>query len=317
MPSAGLDLGGSGIRLRISSPEGRVLDETTGPSVKSANAGDPLRYAAAFLLNRCRELRISALSTVAFGLSGLHGSLPSADSALRLLHTELGARRLVLADDCVTSYVGALGDRPGVVCAAGTGVVTVASDGVGRYAKVDGWGAMAGDLGSGYWIGRAGLAAAFCAHDGRIERGSAALLAAVIERHGDPARFAHEVTTTEDAKAIVSGFAPVVLDAAAAGDVASSNIVGAAAAHLAIAIAAALDRAGAPPRIAGTGRLLTRTGVLAARLVDLLTRRMPDASWVDPAGSSLDGACRLAAPMPAPPFGTLITVTTISEVEEQ
>ena len=64
--------------------------------------------------------------------------------------------------------------------AAGTGTVCVARRGE-RCAKVDGWGALLGDAGSGFAIGRAGLDPALRHADGR--GGSEALLGAAERRY--------------------------------------------------------------------------------------------------------------------------------------
>ena len=77
-----------------------------------------------------------------------------------------GVKEVHLAHDSVTSYLGALGDDRGVVVAAGTGVVSLAV-GARSVARIDGWGNLIGDAGSGYWIGRAALDAAMRAYDGR------------------------------------------------------------------------------------------------------------------------------------------------------
>jgi N-acetylglucosamine kinase-like BadF-type ATPase len=74
---------------------------------------------------------------------------------------------IVLASDITTSHAGALGGAPGVVVAAGTGAAALALDQEGRSAICDGWGYLLGDEGSGYAIGRAGLASALREHDGR------------------------------------------------------------------------------------------------------------------------------------------------------
>ncbi|WP_341476215.1 BadF/BadG/BcrA/BcrD ATPase family protein, partial [Cryobacterium zongtaii] len=49
---------------------------------------------------------------------------------------------------------------------AGTGVVTLAV-GVHDVARIDGWGNLIGNAGSGYWIGRAALEAVMREYDGR------------------------------------------------------------------------------------------------------------------------------------------------------
>ena len=80
--------------------------------------------------------------------------------------------------------------------ASGTGVVTLA---VGRteLARVDGWGYLLGDAGSGYWLGRAALDAVMRAHDGRGDATALSAIAvaefpdlehAYIELQADPGR---------------------------------------------------------------------------------------------------------------------------------
>ncbi|HET7724841.1 MAG TPA: BadF/BadG/BcrA/BcrD ATPase family protein [Propionibacteriaceae bacterium] len=108
------------------------------------------------------------------------------DTAAALLAelADHGTREVFLAHDSVTSYLGALGDRTGCVVAAGTGVVTL---GVGatRAVRVDGWGWILGDAGSGFWIGRRAIDMALRAFDGRGPE--TALLDLVRADFGDPA----------------------------------------------------------------------------------------------------------------------------------
>ena len=108
------------------------------------------------------------------GLSGFHGGAADAGKALGIWREALGVRRLSLADDAVTSYLGALGDDSGAVVAAGTGVAVLASSGVTSI-RVNGWGPTLGDEGGGYWIGQEGLRSAYRWLDGR--RGSERLAA--------------------------------------------------------------------------------------------------------------------------------------------
>ncbi|MFC9469290.1 hypothetical protein [Streptomyces coelicoflavus] len=58
----------------------------------------------------------------------------------------------------VSSVAGALGGRAGVVPAIGTGSVAVGIGADGTYARVDGWGPLLGDDGSGARIGSALMA---------------------------------------------------------------------------------------------------------------------------------------------------------------
>jgi N-acetylglucosamine kinase-like BadF-type ATPase len=54
--------------------------------------------------------------------------------------------------DGVTSYLGAIGFEPGAVGAAGTGVIALAEDRDGNFARSDGWGYILGDDGGGWLV---------------------------------------------------------------------------------------------------------------------------------------------------------------------
>jgi N-acetylglucosamine kinase-like BadF-type ATPase len=174
------------------------------------------------------------IGIVAAGVSGLtlEASLPD---LLRSLTEKHGVRDVYLAHDSITSYLGALGDDRGVVVAVGTGVVTL---GVGAHsvARIDGWGNLIGDAGSGYWIGRAALDAVMRAYDGRGEATSLTELVlrdfpdlehAYIELQGDPARVsriaayaravAERAPTDRVARAICDGAAAELVLSAATG----------------------------------------------------------------------------------------------------
>lgn len=104
---------------------------------------------------------------VAAAMSGLTSSDANPKGVL-LACQDLGISEVHLTHDSISGYLGCLGELRGSAIAAGTGVVTLAT-GADSYARVDGWGNIMGDAGSGYWIGRAGLDAAMRAHDGRGE----------------------------------------------------------------------------------------------------------------------------------------------------
>ncbi|MBT2382484.1 ATPase, partial [Streptomyces sp. ISL-11] len=172
----GIDSGGSGIRIALapargdgpsltwSSPAPAVVGER---GVDARDLLDRILPAARALLARAGTRHCEAVCVGAAGMAtlgaDLHAVLPGA------LREALGTRRLALATDAVTAYVGALGQRPGAVVAAGTGMIALGTDLTpgGGWRRADGWGHLLGDCGSGAWIGRAGLEAAMRAHDGR------------------------------------------------------------------------------------------------------------------------------------------------------
>jgi hypothetical protein len=141
-----IDAGQTGIRTRSDDDEREFAGILTS---------EPLIPQLARLI---REL--GTFDVVSIGTTGLTAD-ETDPSGLREL---VGAGRVLMAHDSVTSYLGALGDRRGAVVAAGTGVVTLAV-GASAVARVDGWGNLIGDAGSGYWIGRAALDAVMRAHE--------------------------------------------------------------------------------------------------------------------------------------------------------
>ena len=123
--------------------------------------------------------------------------------------------------------------------AAGTGTVCVARNG-DRMAKVDGWGSLLGDAGSGFAIGRAGLDAALRRLDGR--GGSAALLRAAERRFGPAPELAERIHGAPVPTRAVAGFAADVAREAAAGDELAAAILRDAGRELALSACAALER---------------------------------------------------------------------------
>ncbi|MFJ2116635.1 BadF/BadG/BcrA/BcrD ATPase family protein, partial [Streptomyces sp. NPDC087850] len=175
----GVDSGGSGLRFALApavggDDPGSVLTTGSAEPLRTGPSGidpgpllDRLLTATATLLARADAPAAGTLAAVAIGAAGmatlgdgLRAELPGA------LERHLGVRRLVLAADAVTAYAGALGQRPGAVVAAGTGMIALGTDLAG-WRRADGWGHLLGDHGGGAWIGRAGLEAALRAHDGR------------------------------------------------------------------------------------------------------------------------------------------------------
>ena len=226
--------------------------------------------------------------TVAVGTSGLtqHDDDPG---GLLALTRDAGVTTVLLAHDSVTSFLGALGDRRGVVVAAGTGSIIL---GVGRdsIARVDGWGNLVGDAGSGYWIGRRAIDAALRDYDGRGP--ATALTGAVRKRFPVLDNLYIELQTDPGYVGVVSGFSRVTVGLAGSDPVAL-EICHQAGAELAESAIAAARRVGegndTAPAISLIGGVLRADPVRAA-CVDRLCRRWPDFSPTDPLGDGLAGA---------------------------
>ncbi|MFD4631749.1 N-acetylglucosamine kinase [Streptomyces sp. NPDC058284] len=305
----GVDSGGSGLRAALRHvPDGsrgpEKPQEPRGAEPVRAGSAEPVRTeprgidAAHFLdqlLPMARALLEQAggghITTVCVGAAGLatlgddlRAELPTA------LGRALGVRRTALAADAVTAYAGALGDRPGVVVAAGTGMIAIGTD-LAAWHRADGWGHLLGDCGGGAWIGRAGLEAAMRAHDGR-RGGSRALLTRARERFGPLPGLPGLLYPRADRPAVLASFAPDVAGCAA-DDPVADGILRAAARH--IAEAAAAVRPGTEEcEVALTGGLFNVGEPLLAPLREELADQLPRARRVPAAGDPLDGALRIA-----------------------
>ncbi|MEX2971804.1 N-acetylglucosamine kinase [Streptomyces sp. C184] len=299
----GVDSGGSGLRIAVA----RADDEAARPlaervsrePVRIGPAGIDAGHLLSQLLPAAEELQREAgadgFTAVCVGAAGaatlgdeLRTRLPAA------LASAFGARHVALAADAVTAYAGALGQRPGAVIAAGTGMIALGTDlTAGGWRRADGWGHLLGDCGSGAWIGRAGLEAALREYD-RRPGGSAALLARAEAVFGPAGALPGALYPRPDRPAVLASFAPEVAGCATDGDTVALGILRAAASHLADAAAAVCPPA-ADSAVACTGGLFGLGEPLLAPLRTALAERLPRARLTVAAGSPLDGALAIAA----------------------
>lgn len=247
----------------------------------------------------------SIVDTACLGLTGAPAVPQERERLARAVRDRLDAQRVLVTGDAVTAYVGALGSGAGAVVVAGTGAVALAIGENGRTAQVDGWGYMLGDAGGGYWVGRRGLEDALRAFDGR--RSPCGLLDAALRRFGRPESLANRLSLR--AVAQIASFAEDVAQAARAGDADALGIFQAAARHLADTAAAAIGRvlADVDAPVSWAGQLFQAGDLLLEPFRRQLTERCPNVTLVEPRGSGLDGAQRLAETDRLGPLATLIT----------
>ncbi|MDI5966194.1 N-acetylglucosamine kinase [Streptantibioticus silvisoli] len=294
-----VDSGGSGLRCALARAGGgtAVAERTSREPVRTGPGGIDAEHLLGQLLPAVGELlketgadEVGAACVGAAGMATLGGELRERLPAA--LREAFGVRRLALAADAVTAYAGALGVRPGVVVAAGTGLIALGTDAGTGWRRVDGWGHLLGDCGSGAWIGRAGLEAAMRAHDGR-PGGSGALLERLEAVFGPAAGMPGRLYPRTDRAAVLASFAPQVARCAAGGDAVADRVLREAAGHL-LAAAAAARTGPAGGDVAFTGGLLKLGEPLLGPLREQAPELLPGARLVAPEGDPLHGAVRIA-----------------------
>ena len=277
-----MDAGQSGVRavMRSGSDSSRQVDQ---PGV--VNDGTLIAQLAGAATTVLRELG-TGVDQVAIGATGFHAD----EDATQLMDAlrPFGVRRAYVAHDSTTSYLGALGDRPGAVVAAGTGVVTL---GVGdtEVARVDGWGYLIGNAGAGSWIGRLGMTAVMRAHDGR---GPATALTEHMQEIFPDLEVAYlQLAADPERVPLMGRFAIRVAELADSDEVAAS-ISADAGRELAWSAATALRRVGEldqPSAVAGVGSVFKSVAVRRA-FASALDEFAPLARIVEAQGTSLEGA---------------------------
>ncbi len=250
-----------------------------------------------------------AVDAIVAGLTGFDGASQTAGTVAEGFRTLVRTGRVVVTNDAVTSYLGAMGFEPGVVVAAGTGVIALAGDRDGNFARSDGWGYILGDDGGGYYIGRRGLASALRAHDGR--GGSQALLQRAKDEFGKPESLRDRVYSSPNPVGEVARFALEVAEAARGGDSVAKEIWAIAAREVAQTATAALGRVfapDAPVSVSWTGNLFNARDLMLQPFQQQVAVIWPKASLLAPRGTALSGAELLARSNPPPMFEDLLHV---------
>ncbi|HEX7022948.1 MAG TPA: BadF/BadG/BcrA/BcrD ATPase family protein, partial [Trueperaceae bacterium] len=264
----GVDGGGTSCRAVVAGASGGPLGQGQAGSANPYAVGVPAAWAAV------REAVAAALAAA---------QLPSASQGRLVACLGLAGvdrprdRQAFLADghpfaalhlvnDTHVALVGALGGASGALLVAGTGSIAYAVDAAGHQYRAGGWGLAIGDEGSGAYLGREAVRAAFWAHDGRGPKTE--LSDALLERWGPTMD-----DVLEHVRVAKPGdfgqFAPAVLAAAGRGDEIACRLQRQALEHLS-ALLAALDRRYPPGPLA-----FALAGSLAAALLPDILQRAP------------------------------------------
>ena len=228
---------------------------------------------------------------VAFGLNGAQAPSESADLAAKAISSLVKADRFTITSDVVMNYLGAIGNQPGIVVAAGTGAVVMAISRQGIPYRIDGDGPLIADRGSGFDIGRQGLKIAAMVDDGLP--GSIALHKAMIQRFGTLENTVNSVYGAVSPIELVASFSRSVAEAAKEGDEISIEILRCAAQDLALNVQAAARRSkleGGPISYSTAGGIFNIGPLLEKPFHDFVGQFLPEAQYQEPLGGAIAGA---------------------------
>ncbi len=295
-----IDGGGSATRCAIADEE-RIVHQTMGPTAKPLLVGMQQSGRMLFdaVLNLCAvsDIPFNLVRGISVGMSGVWDS-----SDVKKLSDELYAAanaqmyampRMSLCSDVEIAHQGAFGDEPGILVIAGTGSIAVCRDADGRLQRVGGYGPIAGDEGSGSWIGQRALAHVIRCSDGRARPGHLY----------EYMRQALDFTLPDDVRELAlrwhrqeiapAQFAPLVFKAAVERDREAVEILhqaSVALVELADALAHNVGLRNAP--------VCFRGGVAEQPSMQRrLLRRLDEAiglQWADRSGTAIDGALQIA-----------------------
>ena len=277
-----VDAGQSAVRARLRTQDS--VQEWTLPKIDTSNEIAPQILSAiqaVFKVSNAKPWQISISSTA------LSDEIRTAEQILAAVSSE-GVESLLLAHDSIAGYLAALGHRLGAVSAVGTGVVTLGVGPMG-FARVDGWGNIIGDAGSGFWIGRAALDAAMRAFDGR---GQQTLLLELMKKEFPDIPNAYLALQSDPGRvARIASFSRETIELSK-DDPVAKRIVDEAVEELVLSISAALRTVGFGnsdnPSISWVGNV-ARNQIVSARLRTNLLKTWPNAEILEANLEPIDG----------------------------
>jgi N-acetylglucosamine kinase-like BadF-type ATPase len=219
----GIDGGGSKTRCVVGD-EHRVLGTALTSSCKIQRVGeDEARRALHTVVKEaCDAAGVSAnrIERACIGIAGITDT-SVAEWVQRALGQVISAPVEVVSDVMI-ALEAAFGDAPGCIVVAGTGSIAVGRDEEGKLARTGGWGPSVSDEGSGYWIGRAAVAATLRAYDSGK---NTALLPAIMDawRVSNREEFTRMASTSPPPD--FAQLFPRVLQVAEMGDATATEII--------------------------------------------------------------------------------------------
>ena len=285
-----VDLGQSGARFRTT--------ETEFTSKRSKLAHESTLDVLNDLFIEAQEKLGTTFKSdvVALSITGVYGDVGDPKPYGQLASKYFGAKSVAVIDDGLAGYFGAVGNNDGVVLSIGSGTVAIAGR-RGSYSHADGIGHIFGDLGGGFWLGKAALERVLATLEGRDD---ATFLTEFFESE---IKTYESLKSHTDAKAhlLCINAAKTLLEAAETKNTDAITIRDKGAEYLAKTIRAAWTNVGGMRNegisIALLGKLAENKGY-AESIRRRTSSLLPQITLIEPQGNHLDGAIFIAEHVP-------------------
>lgn len=302
----GFDGGGTKTECSLLDASGTLIAQGTGGPSNPLRAGFDVAFAS---LRSAADTALASAQVDARALHGICAGLAGAGRprvvkrVMSYLVEQFPSSGVHVTTDYEVALEAAAGKGPAVILIAGTGSVCYGRDAEGLTARAGGVGPWIGDEGSAFDIGRRAVVAVARARDGL---GPVTMLSDMISQALDcPTWDKLTERIAENADAVFPKIFPIVLDAAAADDASSRDILFRAAlglSRLASSVIRRLDLADQEFVLAKSGGVFGRLELFESAL-DAMLRGMAHRAQIGPLRVSPSiGAARLAMrllPLPA------------------
>ena len=230
----GVDAGGTKTTAVIATSDGEVLTYGVGGPANILEDGEDkvrrsLKKAVSDVLKAYDEVNFSV-----FGLPVIGEVKGIEDTLSNIIKEELNIKPDLLVNDVVVGWAGGTGCNDGIHVVAGTGTIAYGRKGE-TSVRIGGWGSLADDEGSAYYIGIETMRECFQQSDGRKPRTQLIELVFDSLELSDIFDLCMWVNTLEEneRRNKIAGIAPITLKAALRGDRSASEILGKSGAEIA------------------------------------------------------------------------------------
>jgi len=207
----------------------------------------------------------------------------------------LGSARIHYGHDLDVAHAAALGGGEGVVLVVGTGSAALGKDANGRIRQAGGWGWFIDDPGSGYWLGYQAMRAAARSCDGRGPMTVLEERVRTFLRISTLHEMPNIIYNPHFSRERVAELAPIVFEAAEAGDVCANSILKDGFEELALMVATvARELEMERPTVSAVGGITHRGVSFENRLSEALHAQMPFANIVHAKATPVVGSVILA-----------------------